>query len=147
MNLQWLDAASAAAVALALRRLRVDRVRLLATVRDAPDAIVPFEFERVFAEGGNPFFALELGRELQRHGIQLEPQAPLPLPSSFGALLGGRLGRLPEPTREVLLVVALAGRPTANLVASAYGDREEALAALEVAAREGVVATSPSSPR
>jgi hypothetical protein len=29
-----------------------------------------------------------------------------------------------------LLVVALAGRPTAELVAEAHGDREEALAAL-----------------
>jgi ATP/maltotriose-dependent transcriptional regulator MalT len=178
-DLQWLDGASAAAVALAFRRLRAERVGFLVTVREAPDGIVPFEFDRVFAEdrlrrervgplgvvsvhrllrgrlglelsrpalarvfeacGGNPFFAIELGRELSRAGVHLEAQGPLPVPGTLGALLGARLDRLPGATREVLLVVALAERPTAELVADVHGDRSEALAALERAAQDGVV--------
>ncbi|MGN6169597.1 MAG: AAA family ATPase [Solirubrobacteraceae bacterium] len=178
-DLQWLDDASAAAVALALRRLSVERVGFLATVREAADASVPFELDRLFAEdrlqrvrlgplraaslhtllrgrlglelsrpavgrlaeasGGNPFFALELGRELGRVGVEVEPREPLPVPGSLSTLLGSRLDRLPADARQVLLVVALAGRPTADLVASAHGDQDEALAALELAAREGVV--------
>jgi hypothetical protein len=178
-DLQWLDGASAAAVALALRGLRAERVGFFATVRDAPDGIVPFEFDRVFADdrlrhervgplgvvsvhrplrgrlelelsrpalarvaeacGGNPFFALELGRELGRAGVHLEAQGPLPIPRTLGALLGTRLDRLPGATREALLVVALAERPTAELVADVHGDRSEALAALELAAQDGVV--------
>lgn len=55
-------------------------------------------------------------------------------------MLGARLDRLPAQVRQVLLVVALAGRPTAELISSAHGDRGEALAALELAAGEGVVA-------
>jgi hypothetical protein len=186
-DLQWLDGASAAAVALALRRLRAERVGFFVTVRDAPDGIVPFEFERVFAEdrvrrervgplgvvsvhrllrdrlglelsrpalarvaeacGGNPFFALELGRELARAGAHLEAEGPLPVPRTLAALLGARLDRLPGATREVLLVVALAERPTAELVADVHGDRSEALAALERAAQDGVVVLEGSRVR
>jgi len=178
-DLQWLDTASAAAVALALRRLGVERVGFLATVREARDASLPFELDRVFAEDrlqrvrvgrlqvaslhtllrerlglelsrpavgrvaeasdGNPFFALELGRELGRVGVNVEPREPLPVPVSLSTLLGSRLDRLPADARQVLLVVALAGRPTADLVANAHGDQDETWAALELAAREGVV--------
>src|SRR5262249_54480105 len=49
-DLQWLDAASAAAVALAPPRVVVERVGFLATVREAADTSVPFELDRVFAE-------------------------------------------------------------------------------------------------
>src|SRR6266540_2759659 len=58
------------------------------------------------ATAGNPFFALELGRELVRIGARLEPRKPLPVPASLGALLEQRLERLPEKTRAVLLAVA-----------------------------------------
>ncbi len=178
-DLQWLDGASAAALALALRRVGTERIAFLATVRETPDMAVPFELERVFSEdrlrrerigplevaslhhllrgrlgltlsrpavsrvaeasGGNPFFALELGRALGRTGVQVESRGPLPVPGSLSTLLGARVDGLPACVRKVLLVVALAGRPTAGLVASAHGDRGEALAALELAAGEGVV--------
>ena len=46
---------------------------------------------------------------------------------------------LPQQTREVLLVVAASGRPTAEVVAAAHGDREQALEALELAAHENVI--------
>jgi DNA-binding CsgD family transcriptional regulator len=186
-DLHWLDRPSAGVFGLALRRLRMERVGLLATVREAPDVIVPFEIERVLPEdslrrvalgplgvgalhrllhgrvgldlarpevtrvgeasGGNPFFALEIGRELARSNVALEPERPLPVPGSLSMLLGRRLDRLPRETRRVLLVAALAGRPTADVVARAYGERENALAALELAAREGVVVLEASRVR
>jgi DNA-binding CsgD family transcriptional regulator len=165
----------------------VERVGFLATVREAADASVPVELDRVFAEdrlqrvrlgplpaasvhtllrgrlglelsrpavgrvaeasGGNPFFALELGRELGRAGVEVESQEPLPVPGSLSTLLGSRLDRLPADARQVLLVVALAGRPTADLVANAHGDHDEAWSALELAAREGVVVLERSRVR
>jgi DNA-binding CsgD family transcriptional regulator len=183
-DLQWLDGPSAGALGLALRRLRTERVGLLATVREAPDVIVPFELDRTLPEGrlrrvalgplgvgalhrllrgrlglelarpdvtrvgeasgGNPFFALEVGRELAHTDVVLESERPLPVPNSLSTLLGKRLERLPRDTRELLLVAALAGRPTADMVARAYGERENALAALELAAREGVVVLEDS---
>jgi ATP/maltotriose-dependent transcriptional regulator MalT len=49
-DLQWLDAASAGVLQLALRRLRGEPVGVLATVRESPDASVTIELERCFAE-------------------------------------------------------------------------------------------------
>jgi DNA-binding NarL/FixJ family response regulator len=186
-DLQWLDSPSAGAIGLALRRLRVERVGFLVTVREAPDVTVPFELERMLPEerlrrvalgplgadalhrllrgrlglelarpevtrvgeasGGNPFFALEIGRELARTDVALDADRQLPVPDSLGRLLRKRLERLPRETGEVLLVVALAGRPTADVVARAYGEHEQALAALELAAREGVVVLEDSRVR
>jgi DNA-binding CsgD family transcriptional regulator len=186
-DLQWLDGPSAGAFGLALRRLRTERVGLLATVREAPEVIVPFELDRMLpdgrlrrvalgplgigalhrllrgriglelarpevtrvgeASGGNPFFALEIGRELAHTDVALESERPLPVPHSLSTLLGKRLERLPRETREILLVAALAGRPTADMIARAYGERENALAALELAAREGVVVLEGSRVR
>jgi predicted ATPase len=40
-DVQWLDSPSAGAIGLALRRLRMERVGFLATVREAPDVTVP----------------------------------------------------------------------------------------------------------
>ena len=160
-DLQWLDAASAGALALALRRLGTERVGFLAAVREAPDATAPFELERVLAEdrlrrvalgplhaaglhrllrgrlglemarpdvarvgeasGGNPFYALEIGRELARTDVVLASERPLPVPGSLSTLLGTRLDRLPDEARQVLLVAALLGRPTADVLAQAHG--------------------------
>jgi predicted ATPase len=49
-DVQWLDSPSAGAIGVALRRLRVERVGFLVTVREAPDVTVPFEFERMLPE-------------------------------------------------------------------------------------------------
>ena len=71
--------------------------------------------------GGNPFFALELGRALEEHGVRPGPDDPLPVPDSLAELLGDRLAALPAETREALLVAALASEPTVPLVARATG--------------------------
>ncbi len=91
------------------------------------------------ATAGNPFFALELGRELVRTGARPTPGQALRVPDSLRKLLGGRLARLPAETVDVLLQVALLARPTVELVAAAHGDHDRVLEALEAAAREGVI--------
>ncbi len=72
--------------------------------------------------GGNPFFALELGRALQRHAGAPAPAEPLPVPDRLGELLRDRLGALPTATRDALAVVAAVAQPTRALVTVATGD-------------------------
>jgi DNA-binding CsgD family transcriptional regulator len=91
------------------------------------------------ATAGNPFFALELGRELVRTGTRPAAGQALRVPESLRELLGGRLARLPAETVDVMLMIAALARPTVGLVSAAHGDGERVLAALEAAVREGVV--------
>jgi DNA-binding CsgD family transcriptional regulator len=62
--------------------------------------------------GGNPFFALELGRALE---AEVDPLEPLPVPETLEELVRARLTELPASTREALAL------------ASAYGTTAEAL--------------------
>lgn len=66
--------------------------------------------------GGNPFFAIELARALERHGGRVELGEPLPVPSTLQDLVAERLGALPPATREALLLAALGSEPTVDLV-------------------------------
>ena len=91
------------------------------------------------ATAGNPFFALELGRELVRTNTRPAPGQPLRVPESLSELLGGRLARLPGETLDVLLLVAALARPTVDLVAATYGERDRVLEALQTAADDSVV--------
>ena len=91
------------------------------------------------ATAGNPFFALELGRELVRTNTRPVAGQALRVPASLHELLGGRLARLPAETVDVLLQVAALARPTVELVATVHGDRERVLGAVEAAVREGVI--------
>ena len=99
------------------------------------------------ATAGNPFFALELGRELVRTNTRPAPGQPLRVPESLRELLGGRLARLPGETLDVLLLVAALARPTVELVAATYGGRERVLEGLDTAAQEAVVELDGSSVR
>jgi DNA-binding CsgD family transcriptional regulator len=86
---------------------------------------------------GNPFFALEIGRELAL--APPAPGRPLRIPSSLRAVVGERLARLPEADRDVLLLAAALARPTVQTLALAHGDRAYVLAGLEHAAHAGVL--------
>ena len=99
------------------------------------------------ATAGNPFFALELGRELVRTDTRPAPGRALPMPETLQELLGGRLARLPGQTLDVLLEAAALARPTVDLVAAAHGDRERVISALEAGADEGVVELDDSTVR
>jgi DNA-binding CsgD family transcriptional regulator len=185
---QWLDPASARALAFALRRLE-QRVRLVAAVRmevpagwplggrpagkPAPRAggfavieasldgqvlsrlpvgplgvagthqmfhqMLGASFPRPVlmrihqAAGGNPFYELEIAREVRRAGIP-PPGQPLPVPADQRDLALLRLRRLPRATREIL--VRIAAMPSASA-----SDLD--LAALAPAERAGIVVVRP----
>jgi DNA-binding CsgD family transcriptional regulator len=65
--------------------------------------------------GGNPFYVLELARAL---GAHVDPTQPLRVPETLEGLVRARLDELAPATRESLLVVAAAGRPSVELLAS-----------------------------
>ena len=150
---QWLDAATAGALAYAARRLEGVSARVLVSVR--VEGARPDTFERAVPEAlreevalgrlsvaalhdiiarelgvalsrplsvrivdaceGNPFYALELARELVRTGIPAVGDR-LPVPREVKTLTRSRIGRLPAQTQDALLVAACVSRPTAVLV-------------------------------
>lgn len=63
------------------------------------------------ASGGNPLFALELARALQRAPRSVRPGAPLPVPDTLGGLIRARLRTLPRETMNVLLMASTLARP------------------------------------
>ena len=130
-DVQWLDAASAAALAYAARRLRSEHVGVLLACRTGVDSVLVGELRRVprcgdvrvgslepsalhdvvhehlaialprpllaevhQASGGNPFYALEIVRMLQRSEMSVEAGRPLPVPDSLHDLVHARLSRL-----------------------------------------------------
>jgi hypothetical protein len=69
------------------------------------------------ASGGNPLFALELGRAVAERGVP-DIGAALPVPAVLAELFGARVGALPPLVRRALLAVALsAGLTAAELAA------------------------------
>jgi hypothetical protein len=99
------------------------------------------------ASGGNPYFALELGRELARSEVRPAAGASLRVPESLRELLGGRLAQLPAETADVLLEISALARPTVELVASAHGNLERVREAIAVAAVEEIVVLDDSRVR
>jgi DNA-binding CsgD family transcriptional regulator len=71
--------------------------------------------------GGNPLFALELGRAVERGAIRLE--AGEPLPGTLGSVVTDRLMLLPHMTRRALLAASAVPHPTVELVDMAVGGR------------------------
>jgi DNA-binding CsgD family transcriptional regulator len=74
--------------------------------------------QRVFAaSGGNPLYAVELGRALRDRPAPVTPTDPLPVPGRLRGLLAARLAALPPAELAVLLLVAAAARPSGSLLA------------------------------
>ncbi|MEW2293808.1 AAA family ATPase [Streptomyces sp. NPDC006743] len=94
--------------------------------------------------GGNPLFALELGRALAESPARPRPGEPLPVPTSLRALVLSRLEMLSEEARRTLLVASAGARPTPALLHAA--GRENAEAECAQAARLGLLATEPEGP-
>ena len=88
------------------------------------------------ASGGNPFFALELGRAALRSDTPVSTDEPLPVPERLRGLLADRLAALPREAVDALLLVAAAARPLRRLPAP--DDR-----ALAAALAAGVVTRGP----
>jgi DNA-binding SARP family transcriptional activator len=87
---------------------------------------------------GNPFFIEELVRHFAESGDETSEEG---LPDSVRDTIARRLLRLPEPSRKVLGVAAVAGRAfRLDVVARAAGvDVDAADDALDVASRAGIV--------
>ena len=81
------------------------------------------------ASGGNPFYALEIVRMLQRSGASIEAGQPVPLPESLHDLVHGRVLALPAESRDFLLAAAAHAHPTVAIAEAATGvDRAVGLA-------------------
>jgi DNA-binding CsgD family transcriptional regulator len=73
------------------------------------------------ASGGNPFYALEIVRALERTGASVEAGQPLPVPESLHDLVHGRLLALPSESRDFLLAAAALAHPTVAVVEAGSG--------------------------
>jgi DNA-binding CsgD family transcriptional regulator len=87
--------------------------------------------------GGNPFFALQIARELALWPPA--PGRPLPIPGGLREVIGGRLAKLPAASRETLLLAAALARPTVETLTAAHGDPAAVFDGLEWATRAGVI--------
>ncbi|MFI9819502.1 AAA family ATPase [Streptomyces sp. NPDC052013] len=94
--------------------------------------------------GGNPLFALELGRALAESPTRPRPGEPLPVPTSLRALVLSRLEMLSAEARRTLLVASAGARPSLALLHAAGRDNAEAETAQ--AAALGLLATDPEEP-
>ena len=93
--------------------------------------------ERLHARsGGNPFFALEIGRSMLVGGALNDMGEDIPIPANLHDLVRDRLARLSPEVREATEIAAALSRPTVELVDAAMGDSTDAL---EAAAKAGVL--------
>jgi DNA-binding CsgD family transcriptional regulator len=130
-----------------LRNERVDRIELGPLSLGALYRLVSERIElalprpvllRIEAvSGGNPMFALEIARVLERNGLPAAPSEPLPVPESLAELVSKKIERLPRRTREAILVAAALSRPTTDMVDGAA--LEPATAADIVSIRDGAI--------
>lgn len=91
--------------------------------------------------GGNPFYALELGRALARHSGAVDPGEPLPVPTTLEGLVGARLEGLSSSVRRALEVVSALSDATVQLVEAALDD-DEAGISIDAAVLAGVLQAS-----
>ena len=88
------------------------------------------------ASGGNPLYAVELGRALHERDEESSPTDPLPVPDRLRALLSARIAILPGQARSALLIAAATARPSRSLLERCGVAVDDELAA---AARAGVI--------
>jgi DNA-binding CsgD family transcriptional regulator len=91
--------------------------------------------------GGNPFFALELGRALSRRE-HVDPREPLPVPTTLDALVRERLHDLSPAVRRVLAIVAALADATTDLVYLACDGDATSGEAIDAAIASGVLQAS-----
>lgn len=87
--------------------------------------------------GGTPFYALELGRALQRRGDWATPET-LEVPRSLDGLIDARLADLDPAADETALYAAALSQPTVRVLMAANGP-ERTRAGLETAEAAGVL--------
>ena len=90
------------------------------------------------ASGGNPFYALELARAIERDP---SPGEPLALSAGLNELLAERLTGLGEATQNALFVAAAASQPTIELLEAVTTTNSGALPSARVALQPAVDAS------
>ena len=175
-DVQWLDQESASVLAFVARRLKDERIGLLATRRSEGSSALPLDLEQAFVDGrsgrlrvgslgraelngllvarldahlseqslvrvhdrsgGNPFFALEIGRAMQH--LSDPDDDDLPIPASLHEVVRDRLALLPGPAREATEVASALSKPTRALIDAVTGSSDSA-EAIDAAATAGIV--------
>jgi DNA-binding CsgD family transcriptional regulator len=74
--------------------------------------------------GGNPFFALEVGRAFDRQRAMLAAGQVPPIPEELVELVVGRIAALPGATQDTLAAIAALSQPTLTLVSMLAGGDE-----------------------
>jgi DNA-binding CsgD family transcriptional regulator len=92
------------------------------------------------ATGGNPFYALQIARQLALWPPA--PGQPLPIPGDLREVAGNRLTGLSSTSRETVVLASALARPTVETLSAASGDSAAVRDGLEEAARAGVVELS-----
>jgi DNA-binding CsgD family transcriptional regulator/TolA-binding protein len=120
-----------------LRPLTVGQLHQVLSLRLGTSLARPTLLRIHQISGGNPFFALELARELD----SARGSGSLPLPGSLNELVSSRIRRVGADAQEVLLAIASLPDPTMKMLAQAT-DRstERVLEALSEAETQAVVA-------
>jgi DNA-binding CsgD family transcriptional regulator len=176
-DIQWLDDASARALAFAVRRLEREPVGVLITHRHV-DPAGAFDLPRLMPDerlirerlrplstaemvevvrmksrtalprgvlsrivrqaGGNPFYALELTRHMERAVVRLD-ELPAESPD-LHSLVGERIAVLPTSTRRALLIASALSVPKVTLIAMALGRVDGRVPALVRAEEASVIA-------
>ncbi|CAN5578281.1 LuxR family transcriptional regulator [soil metagenome] len=90
------------------------------------------------ASGGNPLFALEIARGIQRGEIQPQTGEPLAVPRTLQQYAKERLSHLPPHVRDLLFVAAAVSDPTIDLL-EATAPLESVSVAIDVAVSAGVL--------
>jgi len=97
------------------------------------------------AASGNPFYALEIARALNRSGQAVSLGAPLPVPETLAATMGERIAALPEQTRSLLVYAAAAVEPSVEVLERAQGS--SVIETARPAVAEGIVAMEEGAVR
>jgi DNA-binding CsgD family transcriptional regulator len=119
----------------------IDRRSLGRLLREGiPRYIPPPVVDRIHVtSGGNPLFALEIGRATASPGDH-EAGDPLPLPGDLEGLLRARLDGLSSSARIVLLLAASSAAPTSTLLLQAGADGE----GIRETEEAGIITRKPS---
>ena len=110
-----------------LRRLRLGPLSVGATHRLLGERVgVSFPRPTLIqiheTSGGNPFYALELGRALKQSGRRADVGERLAIATSLKGLVSARLAALSEDVREVLEPSELLSQPTVSIVEAVASD-------------------------
>ena len=107
------------AVRLNLQPLDLDALDALLRAGIGTSLARPIVAQVEGASGGNPLFALEIARGIQRGEVRPRAGEPLSVPATLQQYAQERLSRLPRDVRELLFIVAAVAEPTTGLLEAA----------------------------